>query len=439
MQNSTTTDMQNGGTPAAREDIADISRDILQMARQARQAARQLAVLNGLARNAALWRLADGLMAHQSELLEANAADLRQAKQEGLTLPMISRLTITENKLQSMATSIREIAGQTDPVGQTLAAYDRPNGLRIEKRRVPIGVIAIIYESRPNVTSDAAALCLKSGNACILRGGKESIRSNQAIAKIIRESLLAAQIDPNAVQLIATTDRAAVGVLVTAEGLVDLVIPRGGEALIRVVVDQATIPVIKHYKGVCHVYIDKDADADMAVNVAYSAKVDGCAVCNTAECILVHKDISARVLPRLAAKFRTANVEMRADARSQGLLQNAKLAVESDWGAEFLDLIVAIKQVNSIDEAIAHITQYGSQHTDAIITRDINAAHKFVQNVDSASVMVNASTRWADGFEYGLGAEIGISTDKLHARGPMGAADLCTYKYIVTGNGHVRV
>ncbi len=439
MQNSTTTDMQNGGTPAAREDIADISRDILQMARQARQAARQLAVLNGLARNAALWRLADGLMAHQSELLEANAADLRQAKQEGLTLPMISRLTITENKLQAMATSIREIAGQTDPVGQTLAAYDRPNGLRIEKRRVPIGVIAIIYESRPNVTSDAAALCLKSGNACILRGGKESIRSNQAIAKIIRESLLAAQIDPNAVQLIATTDRAAVGVLVTAEGLVDLVIPRGGEALIRAVVDQATIPVIKHYKGVCHVYIDKDADADMAVNVAYSAKVDGCAVCNTAECILVHKDISARVLPRLAAKFRAAKVEMRADARSQGLLQNAKLAVESDWGAEFLDLIVAIKQVNSIDEAIAHITQYGSQHTDAIITRDINAAHKFVQNVDSASVMVNASTRWADGFEYGLGAEIGISTDKLHARGPMGAADLCTYKYIVTGNGHVRV
>ena len=439
MQNSTTTDMQNGGTPAAREDIADISRDILQMARQARQAARQLAVLNGLARNAALWRLADGLMAHQSELLEANAADLRQAKQEGLALPMISRLTLTENKLQAMAASVREIAGQTDPVGQTLAAYDRPNGLRIEKRRVPIGVIAIIYESRPNVTSDAAALCLKSGNACILRGGKESIRSNQAIAKIIRESLLAAQIDPNAVQLIATTDRAAVGVLVTAEGLVDLVIPRGGEALIRVVVDQATIPVIKHYKGVCHVYIDKDADADMAVNVAYSAKVDGCAVCNTAECILVHKDISARVLPRLAAKFRTANVEMRADARSQGLLQNAKLAVESDWGAEFLDLIVAIKQVNSIDEAIAHITQYGSQHTDAIITRDINAAHKFVQNVDSASVMVNASTRWADGFEYGLGAEIGISTDKLHARGPMGAADLCTYKYIVTGNGHVRV
>ncbi|MGC9259568.1 MAG: glutamate-5-semialdehyde dehydrogenase [Phycisphaerae bacterium] len=439
MQRSTTTDIQSGAIPAANTDVADVTGEILKMARQARQAARQLAALNGLARNGVLLRLADGMMAHQSELLEANAADLRQAKQDNMALPMISRLTLTENKLHAMAAGVREIAEQTDPVGQTIAAYDRPNGLRIEKRRVPIGVIAIIYESRPNVTSDAAALCLKSGNACILRGGKESIRSNQAIAKIIRECLQAAQIDPNAVQLIATTDRAAVGVLVTAEGLVDLAIPRGGESLIRAVVEQATIPVIKHYKGVCHVYIDKDADVDMAVNVAYSAKVDGYAVCNTAECILVHKDISARILPRLAAKFRAAKVEMRADARSQGLLQNAKLAVESDWGAEFLDLIVAIKQVNSIDEAIAHITQYGSQHTDAIITRDLNAANKFIQNVDSASVMVNASTRWADGFEYGLGAEIGISTDKLHARGPMGAADLCTYKFIVTGNGHVRV
>ncbi|MGC8625278.1 MAG: glutamate-5-semialdehyde dehydrogenase [Phycisphaerae bacterium] len=439
MQRSTTTDIQSGAIPAANTDVADVTGEILKMARQARQAARQLAALNGLARNGVLLRLADGMMAHQSELLEANAADLRQAKQDNMALPMISRLTLTENKLHAMAAGVREIAGQTDPVGQTIAAYDRPNGLRIEKRRVPIGVIAIIYESRPNVTSDAAALCLKSGNACILRGGKESIRSNQAIAKIIRECLQAAQIDPNAVQLIATTDHAAVGVLVTAEGLVDLAIPRGGESLIRAVVEQATIPVIKHYKGVCHVYIDKDADVDMAVNVAYSAKVDGYAVCNTAECILVHKDVSARILPRLAAKFRAAKVEMRADARSQGLLQNAKLAVESDWGAEFLDLIVAIKQVNSIDEAIAHITQYGSQHTDAIITRDLNAANKFIQNVDSASVMVNASTRWADGFEYGLGAEIGISTDKLHARGPMGAADLCTYKFIVTGNGHVRV
>ena len=439
MESATERNVENGSVAKPLADSAEVTQDIMRMARKARQAARQLAALTGNVRNAALLRIADGLVANKAELLAANVIDLREAKNSNLALPMISRLTLSEKKIEAMAASVREIAGQTDPVGQTLEAYDRPNGLRIEKRRVPIGVIAIIYESRPNVTSDAAALCLKSGNACILRGGKESVHSNQVIAKIIRESLVAAQVDPDAVQLIATTDRAAVGALVTAEGLVDLAIPRGGESLIRAVVEQATIPVIKHYKGVCHIYIDKYADADMAVEIAFSAKVDGCAVCNTAECILVHKDISARVLPRLAAKFREAKVEMRADARSQGLLQNAKLAVESDWGAEYLDLIVAIKQVNSIDEAIAHITQYGSQHTDAIVTGDIAAANKFIQNVDSASVMVNASTRWADGFEYGLGAEIGISTDKLHARGPMGAADLCTYKFIVTGNGQVRV
>ena len=438
MESATERIVENGSAATPLADSAELTQEIMRMARKARQAARQLAALTGNVRNAALLRIADGLVANKAELLAANVIDLREAKNNNLALPMISRLTLSEKKIEAMAAGVREIAGQTDPVGQTIEAYDRPNGLRIEKRRVPIGVIAIIYESRPNVTSDAAALCLKSGNACILRGGKESVHSNQAIAKIIRESLVAAQVDPDAVQLIATTDRAAVGALVTAEGLVDLAIPRGGESLIRAVVEQATIPVIKHYKGVCHIYIDKYADADMAVEIAFSAKVDGCAVCNTAECILVHKDISARVLPRLAAKFREAKVEMRADARSQGLLQNAKLAVESDWGAEYLDLIVAIKQVNSIDEAIAHITQYGSQHTDAIVTGDIAAANKFIQNVDSASVMVNASTRWADGFEYGLGAEIGISTDKLHARGPMGAADLCTYKFIVTGNGQVR-
>ncbi len=438
MESATERNVENPPANKPVVDSADVTQEVRRMARQARQASRQLAALSGNVRNAALLRIADGLTANKAELLAANVIDLREAKNNNLALPMISRLTLSEKKIEAMAAGVREIAGQTDPVGQTIEAYDRPNGLRIEKRRVPIGVIAIIYESRPNVTSDAAALCLKSGNACILRGGKESMHSNTAIAKIIRESLIAAQVDPDAVQLITTTDRAAVGALVTAEGLVDLAIPRGGESLIRAVVEQATIPVIKHYKGVCHIYIDKYADADMAVAIAFSAKVDGCAVCNTAECILVHKDISARILPRLAAKFREAKVEMRADARSQGLLQNAKLAVESDWGAEYLDLIVAIKQVNSIDEAIAHITQYGSQHTDAIVTGDIAAANKFIQNVDSASVMVNASTRWADGFEYGLGAEIGISTDKLHARGPMGAADLCTYKFIVTGNGQLR-
>jgi glutamate-5-semialdehyde dehydrogenase len=259
-----------------------------------------------------------------------------------------------------------------------------------------------------------------------------------AIAALIAEGLKAAGISPDAVQLVDTTDRAVVGALAKAQGLIDLIIPRGGEGLIKSVVEQATIPVIKHYKGVCHVYIDKAADPDMAVRIAVSAKVDGVALCNTEECLLVHKDIAAKVLPRIAAAFREKKVEMRADAFSLGLLQDAKLAKESDWGAEFLDYIIAIKQVNSIDEAIDHITRFGSQHTDAIVTNDLAAARKFVTEVDSASVMVNASTRFADGGEYGLGAEIGISTDKLHARGPMGAADLCTYKYVVIGTGHIR-
>ncbi|NNM85022.1 MAG: glutamate-5-semialdehyde dehydrogenase [Phycisphaerales bacterium] len=417
---------------------ADIAEAVRHMAHKARAAARQLATLNGQQKNAALVRMAEGLLAGQTAILAANAADVEAAKAGGLATAMIGRLTLTPAKIAAMAAGIREIAQQVDPVGQTIEAYERPNGLRIEKRRVPIGVIAIIYESRPNVTSDAAALCLKSSNACILRGGKESLQTNQAIAAVVRKALTDAGISSDAVQVLESPDRAAVGALVTAEGLVDLVIPRGGESLIRAVVEQATVPVIKHYKGVCHIYIDKDADPDMAVNVAYSAKVDGCAVCNTTECLLVHKDIAARVLPRLAARFRDAHVEMRSDTRSLGLLQNAKLANDDDWGREFLDLIIAIRQVNSMDEAIAHIDQYGSQHTDAIVTGNIGAAQKFVQQVDSASVMVNASTRWADGYEYGLGAEIGISTDKLHARGPMGAADLCTYKFIVTGNGHIR-
>ncbi len=415
-----------------------ITKKIHDMALAARKAARTLATLSGSAKNAALHKIAEGLLANQSAIIAANAKDLEQAKVDGLSGPLASRLTLNEKKIAGMAQSVREIAAQVDPVGQTIEAYDRPNGLRIEKRRVPLGVIAIIFESRPNVTSDAAALCLKSGNACILRGGKEALHSNLAIAKVIAEALAAAGIDPAAVQVIDITDRAAVGALVTAEGLVDLAIPRGGESLIRAVVEQATIPVIKHYKGVCHVYLDKAADPDMAVKIAVSAKVDGVALCNTEECLLVHKDIARKVLPQIASAFREKKVEMRADQHCLGLLQDAKLAKDSDWGTEFLDAIIAIKMVNSIDEAIAHINTFGSQHTDAIVTNDIAAARKFVTEVDSASVMVNASTRWADGFEYGLGAEIGISTDKLHSRGPMGAADLCTYKFIVTGDGHIR-
>jgi glutamate-5-semialdehyde dehydrogenase len=426
------------------ESSTDVTQTIRTMATRARAAARILAATSGALKNLALNKIARGLLEAQPALLEANARDLEAAKTEGVAAPLVARLKLTPEKIAAMAQGLREIALQTDPVGQTIEACDRPNGLRIEKRRVPIGVVAIIFESRPNVTADAAGICLKSGNACVLRGGKEALHSNKAIAKIIQDGLAESGLPADAVQLVATTDRAAVGAMATAEGLIDLIIPRGGEGLIRSVVEQATIPVIKHYKGVCHVYIDKAADPDLAVKIAVSAKTDGVAMCNTEECLLVHKDIAQKVLPRIATAFRTGGtsgekkVEMRADQFSVGLLQDAKLARESDFGNEFLDYIIAIKQVASIDEAIDHITKYGSQHTDAIITNDLNAARKFTTEVDSASIMINASTRFADGAEYGLGAEIGISTDKLHSRGPMGANDLTTYKYIVTGAGHIR-
>jgi len=420
---------------AGRVEVATLIRT---MGEKARVAARQLAAMGGAQKNLALNTIAELLLAGKEGLLAANALDLEAAARDRVAAPLVARLKLTAEKIASMAQGLQEIAQQTDPVGQAIEAYDRPNGLRIEKRRVPIGVVAIIFESRPNVTADAAGICLKSGNACILRGGKEAIHSNKAIAAIIGAGLKKAGVSADAVQVVETTDRAAVGAMATAVGLIDLIIPRGGEGLIKSVVEQATIPVIKHYRGVCHVYIDKAADADMAVKIAVSAKVDGVAMCNTEECLLVHKDVAGKVLPRIATAFREKKVEMRADQFSLGLLQDAKLARESDWGTEFLDYVIAIKQVGSIDEAIEHITKYGSQHTDAIVTNDIAAARKFVTEVDSASVMVNASTRFADGGEYGLGAEIGISTDKLHSRGPMGAADLCTYKYVVTGSGQVR-
>lgn len=412
------------------------------LGKQARRAARQLATLSGSAKNAALNSVADSIIANKEILITENQKDLEQAAKDGLAAPMIARLTLSEKKIATMAQGIREIAAQVDPVGQTIEAYDRPNGLRIEKRRVPIGVVGIIFESRPNVTADAAAVCLKSGNACILRGGKEAIHSNMAIARLVRAGLKNAGIDEAAVQLIETTDRAAVGALVQAVGLVDLAIPRGGESLIRAVVEQARIPIIKHYNGICHVYVDRYADIDMAVKIAVSAKTDGVSLCNTEECLLVHKDVAKEILPRVQKELLERKTEMRVDEASLAILgkqTNVKLATAEDFGKEFLDYILAVRIVPSIEAAIDHITQYGSQHTESIVTNDLAMSRKFATEVDAASVMINASTRWADGFEYGLGAEIGISTDKLHARGPMGAADLCTYKYVVTGNGHIRV
>jgi glutamate-5-semialdehyde dehydrogenase len=355
---------------------------------------------------------------------------------------LIERLKLNDKRLTGMADGVEQIAAQVDPVGQILEGYVRPNGLRITKMRVPIGVVLFFYESRPNVTSDAAALCVKSGNAIILRGGKESIHSNLAIGKIISKSLSESGIDPAAVQLIESTDRALVPPLLKLDKYIDLVIPRGGESLIRAVVKESTIPVLKHFTGNCHIYVHSDAgDMEEKVRkICINAKTSypGGAVCNAVEKILFHKDVAARLLPKVCQDLAAKGVEIRGDEAARSLYPGTKPATEADWPLEYLSLIVAIKVVNSLDEAIDHINEYGSHHTDAIISDSKPAIEQFVTSVDSASILINASTRFADGGEYGLGAEIGISTDKLHARGPMGANDLTTYKWIVTGDGHVR-
>lgn len=416
------------------------------LAENALAASRSLNRLDGSARNAILGAVADGLDAGAAELIAANAKDLQAAEANGLTPAMIDRLRLDEAGVAKIADAVRQVAGQVDPVGQVLEGYVRPNGLRIERRRVPIGVVLIIYESRPNVTSDAAALCLKSGNATVLRGGKESIHSNTAIAAVIRRAIESRGADPNIVQLVETTDRAAVGALLKQVGKIDLAIPRGGESLIRAVVEQAHIPVIKHYTGNCHVYVDAGAaqlPAGMVREVCVNAKTQRTGVCNAAETMLFHTD-AAPLLVETCRALAAEGVELRCCERSAKLLEThvgdgqRKAATEDDWHAEYLDMICAVKVVDSLDDAVSHINRYGSQHTDAILSADIAAVDRFVNEVDTADVMVNCSTRFSDGGEYGLGAEIGISTDKLHARGPMGAADLTTYKWVVRGHGQCR-
>jgi glutamate-5-semialdehyde dehydrogenase len=374
--------------------------------------------------------------------LAANAEDVAAAQKAEMNPALIERLKLNDKRLAGMADGVEQIAAQVDPVGQILEGYVRPNGLRIAKMRVPIGVVLFFYESRPNVTSDAAALCIKSGNAIILRGGKESIHSNLAISKIISKSLADSGIDPRAVQLIESTDRALVAPLLKLDKYIDLVIPRGGENLIRAVVKDSTIPVLKHFTGNCHIYVHSDAGdmEDQVRKICVNAKTGypGGAVCNAVEKILFHKEVAARLLPKVCQDLAAKGVEIRGDERTRAIYPNAKAAEEADWPLEYLSLIVATKVVDSLDAAIAHINEYGSHHTDAILSNSKPAIEQFVMMVDSASVLVNASTRFADGGEYGLGAEIGISTDKLHARGPMGAMDLTTYKWIVTGDGHVR-
>jgi glutamate-5-semialdehyde dehydrogenase len=412
------------------------------LGRSARRASGQLAVLNGAARTAALRRIALLIRQRWDVLIQANAADVEAAQKAELAPALVERLRLNDKRVASMADGVEQIAGQVDPVGQVIEGYVRPNGLRIQKVRVPLGVVLFFYESRPNVTSDAAALCLKSGNAIILRGGKEALQSNRAIVQIINDSLRESEIDPAAVQLVDSTDRALVPHLLKLDKHIDLVIPRGGESLIRAVVSEATIPVLKHFTGNCHIYVDAAIGSmerevrEVCVNAKTS--YPGGAVCNAVEHLLFHKDAAPRLLKKVCEDLAAKGVEIRADEGARRLYPGAKPASDEDWDTEYLSFVVGVKVVDSLDEAVRHINDHGSHHTDAILTADARAADSFVRRVDSASVMVNASTRFADGGEYGLGAEIGISTDKLHARGPMGASDLTTYKWVVTGDGHVR-
>ena len=431
-------------TPSTTE--IDVQSYCDQLADQAVAAGRDLLKLSGEKRTAILRAVADGLEAQAAALVQANAKDLAGADDLGLTDAMKDRLRLDEPRIRKMADCVRQIAAQVDPVGQVIEGYVRPNGLRLAKVRVPIGVVLIIYESRPNVTSDAAALCINSANAVVLRGGKEALHSNSAIARVIRDAVQAQGVNPDIVQLVQTTDRAAVGALLKQVGKIDLAIPRGGESLIRAVVEQAHIPVIKHYTGNCHVYVDQYAAGlgeGVARDICVNAKTQRPGVCNAAETILFHTNAGPIAVDTCRA-LAAAGVELRVCERSKKLLQghvaDGQLvdATEDDWHAEYLDLICAIRMVDSVDEAIAHINRYGSQHTDAVLSADVSSAEQFVKEVDSADVMVNCSTRFSDGGEYGLGAEIGISTDKLHARGPMGAADLTTYKWVVRGQGQCR-
>ncbi|HSW44364.1 MAG TPA: glutamate-5-semialdehyde dehydrogenase [Phycisphaerae bacterium] len=409
-----------------------------ELAAAARRAGRLLAVTSGQQRTDALLAMAKALRDGTDRMVAENAKDVAAAKDMGLTAAMIDRLRLDGDRVAKMARAVAEVAAQPDPVGQVIEGWVRPNGLRIEKRRVPMGVIAIIYESRPNVTSDAAALCIKSGNACILRGGKESIHSNLAIGEVIADAVASAGLPREAVQIVKTTERQLVPILLSQEENIDLVIPRGGESLIRAVVEESRIPVIKHYTGNCHVYVDATCPQELAEVVAINAKCQRPGVCNAAESLLFHQKTADTLLPAVCRKLMDAGVEIRGCEETRKRVPAAKPATEADWAAEYLDLIIAVKVVRDVQEAIEHINRYGSHHTDAILSHDTRVVDAFVAGVDSGSVMVNCSTRFSDGGEYGLGAEVGISTDKLHARGPMGAADLTTYKWIVQGDGQIR-
>ncbi len=418
--------------------MSDLLQQITAQARAARQAAMTLAQASTAVKNAALTAMADGLIADGAEILDANARDIQHARERGLSEAMVERLTLNEKRIAAMAEGIRQVASLPDPVGEVVQGWKRPNGLEILKVRVPLGVIAIIYESRPNVTADAAALCLKSGNAVILRGGSEAFQSSQAITNSLVRAIAGAGLPTDCVQMVQTTDREAATHLMRLNGLVDCIIPRGGAGLIQTVMQTATVPVIETGVGNCHTYVHEDADLQMASDVAYNAKVQRCSVCNAMETLLVHSGVAVEFLPAFAERLRAAGVEIRGCERTRQLVPWAVAATEEDWYTEYLALILAVRVVDSLDEAIAHINHYGSRHSEAIITRSLEAARRFTREVDAACVYVNASTRFTDGYEFGFGAEIGISTQKLHARGPMGLPELTTTKYVVYGDGQVR-
>lgn len=411
---------------------------VQELCKNARWAARRLGVETTERKNAALLAMAQALMDRAHELKQANAKDLAAGQEAGLSAAMLDRLTLSDEVIASMAAGLKEVAALPDPVGEVTSMWKRPNGLLVGRQRIPLGVIGFIYESRPNVTMDAAGLCLKSGNAVVLKGGKEAINSNLALADIITTVLEELDLPTAAVAVIPTTDRAATSALLQQDQLVDVIIPRGGESLIRFVAENSSIPVLKHYKGVCHIYVDAGADLDMAQAIAINSKCQRPGVCNAMETLLVHQDAADKFLPRVGAALEAQGVEIRGCQNTCHLLPQAIPAAEEDWPQEFLDLVLAVKVVESMDQALDHIATYGSQHTEAIITRDYARARQFLNSVDSSVVMVNASTRFNDGGQLGLGAEIGINTSKLHAFGPMGLTELTTTKFVVQGDGQVR-
>jgi len=416
----------------------DVQAYMGQLGSQARTAARVLAAASPASKNLALLQMADAIEAAADQLAAANRKDLDAGRKSGLSNALLDRLELTSARIEAMAAGLRQVASLPDPVGQISDMAIQDSGLQVGRMRVPLGVIGIIYESRPNVTADAAALCLKSGNAAILRGGSEAIHSNQAIAACIQTGLAAADLPVEAIQVVETTDRAAVGQLITMPEYVDVIIPRGGKSLIERISQEARVPVIKHLDGICHVYIDEFADSDKAIRVCFDAKTQRYGTCNTLETLLVHQSVAAKLLPSLFDKYREAGVECRGCQRTCELDTSINTATEQDWDTEHLAPVLSIRIVDNLDQAIDHIEQHGSHHTDAIITENLHNSQRFLREVDSSSVMVNASTRLADGFVYGLGAEIGISTDKLHARGPVGLEGLTSLKYIVIGDGHTR-